>query len=119
VTQTGLDAMHAEGQGVWRIGLHHPKSLPESDALAGSVRALYERSAKTKCLTCDANFARGRVAGIATLCADVPDPQHWMVSAICGACFGRLDIRHAIRSTLEHGLGVKIRRIDIGAPGRA
>jgi hypothetical protein len=135
-TQAGLTALHAEGQGVWRLGLYPraviadiavaAKEHPTAAALMSSIEAytqsMHDRAATDplRCLMCAATFDLPHVpAALSALSGDVPVPEHYLIGGVCASCWNQPDAQRHIREALAAGLGVKMRVIDIGPAGHA
>jgi hypothetical protein len=135
-TQAGVDRLHAEGQGVWRLGLY-PRAViadiaaaatehPTAAALLSSIEAftqgILDRAATEplRCLMCVAAFDGTHVpAALSALSGDVPVPEHYLIGGVCASCWSQPDAQQRIREALAAGLGVKMRVIDIGPAGHA
>jgi hypothetical protein len=134
--QAGLTAIHAEGQGVWRLGLYPraviagiaaaAKEHPTAAALMSSIetytQGMHDRAPTdpVRCLMCVATFDQTHVpAALSAISGDVPVPEHYLIGGVCASCWSRPDAKQRIQAALASGLGVRMRVIDIGAAGHA
>jgi hypothetical protein len=134
--RAGLEALHAEGQGVWRLGLYPragiagiavaAKEHPAAAALMSSINAytqsIHDRATTDplRCLMCVAAFDLNHgPAALSALSGAVPTPEHYLIGGICASCWSQPDAKRNIREALAAGLGVKMRLIDIGPAGHA
>ena len=136
INRAGLEAIHAEGQGVWRLGLY-PRAViagiamaarehPTAAALMSSIevytQGMHDRATTdpVQCLMCVAAFDLTHVpAALSAISGDVPVPEHYLIGGVCASCWSRPDAQRHIREALAAGLGVKMRVIDIGPEGHA
>ena len=134
--QAGLTAIHAEGQGVWRLGLY-PRAVivgiaaaarehPAAAALMSSIevytQGMHDRAPTdpVQCLMCVTTFDGTHVpAALSAISGDVPVPEHYLIGGVCASCWSQPDAQWHIREALAAGLGVKMRVIDIGPAGHA
>jgi hypothetical protein len=134
--KAGLTAIHAEGQGVWRLGLY-PRAViadiaaaatehPTAAALMSSIEVytqdMHDRAATdpVQCLMCVATFDLAHVpVALSALSGDVPVPEHYLIGGVCASCWSQPDAQRHVREALAAGLGVKVRVIDIGPAGHA
>ena len=134
--QAGLTAIHAEGQGVWRLGLYPraviagiaaaAKEHPTAAALMSSIEAytqgMHDRAPAdpVRCLMCVATFDLTHVpAALSAISSDVPVPEHYLIGGVCASCWSRPDAKQRIQAALASGLGMRMRVIDIGPAGHA
>jgi hypothetical protein len=136
INRAGLEAIHAEGQGVWRLGLYPhaviagiavaAKDHPTAAALMSSIevytQGMHDRATTdpVQCLMCVATFDLIHVpAALSAISGDVPVPEHYLIGGVCASCWNRPDAKQRILAALASGLGVRMRVIDIGPAGHA
>ena len=136
--QAAIDAMCAEGQGIWTFGLYHQSGFTALDAAARagdlgaaglltSFRTYFSNIEARRiddpagCLTCgqtfDGDIGSPLPAALATLGPEAPDSQ-CRFSGVCATCCRRLDLKAAIVAAFRSSLP-DLRIIDIGQSGHA
>ena len=122
--RAGLAAIHAAGQGVWRLGLYPSAmtmDLTDPDLVA-AIAAFVSDVAKrpTQCLLCNTTFSATDIpAAVQTLCADIPNARDYLTGGICGACWRLPDVWGRVRAALADGFRATVRMLDISPAGHA